>query len=172
MIEELYSELFDKNFALFSFVISICLASLFFISGSYRNYRYEKNVKKIIGNNILQLVKIFNRIYSDVEELNGNMESDERKASEMALYFEQKHTRIEMIRLNIENHLTNIAKDVSYHKNVSEILEDTDIILEICYNPKLPLKYQLSIWQNRQNTIQSATRNTIDVARDQLKIEL
>lgn len=129
-------------------------------------------MKKIIGNNILQLVRIFNRIHSDVEELNGNAESDENKVSEIALYFEQKHTRIEMIRLNIENHLTNIAEDDSYHKNVSDILEDMDVILETCYNPKLPLKYQLSIWRKNQETIESVTRNTIDVARDQLKIEL
>ncbi len=77
-----------------------------------------------------------------------------------------------MIRLNIENQLTHIAKNDSYHKNITKILEDIDMLLETCYNPKLPLKYQLSVWKDNQERILDTTRNTIDVARDELNIEL
>lgn len=162
----------EQLFGFFSFVISVGLGIAFFASDRYKNYKYKQNVKNIIGNNILYLVKIFNRIHSDVEELDENYETNQRKAEEMAMYFEQKHTRIQMIRLNIENQLTHIAKDDVYQKNISEILEDIDVLLEICYNPKLPLKYQLSIWGDKQERILDTTKNTIDVARDNLKIEL
>ncbi len=172
MFEEIYSQLFENNFALFSFITSILLASCFFLSGLIRNYHYKQNVKNIIGNNILYLIKIFNRIHSDATQLDGNPETNQHRAEELSMYFEQKHTRIQMIRLNIENQLTHIAKNDSYHKNITKILEDIDMLLETCYNPKLPLKYQLSVWKDNQERILDTTRNTIDVARDELNIEL
>lgn len=158
------------NFAMTSFVISILLAIAFFLSNVIRNFQHQRMVKKIIENNILQLTKIYNRLYADVGEINGISESDQQRVSEITLYFERKHTRIEMIRMNVENQLAHITKINSYYRSVNEILDDLDIIMEKCYNPKLPLKYQLSTWQDNRDIIQSTTRNTITVAREKLNI--
>jgi len=167
MLNDLLS---PNNFAIFSFLISIGLAISFFVSNLVRDWLHQKTIKNIIKNNILQLTKIYDRIYVDVDEITGVGESDQNRASEIALYFERKHTRIEMIRMNIANQLAHISNDKSYHKSVNEILEDLDIIMEKCYNPKLQLKYQLAIWQDNKDLIQSTTKNTVNIAKEKLKI--
>lgn len=157
-------------FAIISFVISIGLAISFFVSNLIKDWLYHKKVKNIIKNNILQLTKIYDRIYVDVDEITGIRESDQRRISEIVLYFARKHTRIEMIRINIENQLAHLTKKDAYHDSVDEILEDLDTIMEKCYNPKLPLKYQLAVWQNNNDLIKATTKNTVNVATKQLKI--
>jgi len=163
-------EMNSNDFAIISFGISIILAISFFASNIVKDLVHQKTVKNIIKNNILQLTKIYDRIYVDVDEITGIGESDQERASEIAQYFERKHTRIEMIRINIENQLVHIAKKDTFHESVSEILNDLDIIMEKCYNPKLPLKYQLSVWQGNKDLIQATTKNTVNVAVEKLKI--
>ena len=167
----LVSEIFSNYFAIISFVVSAILASSFFLSNWIKDRHHEKTVKDIIKANISQLTKIYDRLYADVDGFTGTLESDKKLASEISLYFERKHTRIEMIRMNIENQMAHIAKTDSFYKNISKILKDLDIIMETCYDPKLPLKYHLSIWQDNRDLIQSTTENTISVAREKLKIQ-
>lgn len=157
------------TFPIASLVIGITVAISIWVTDWNKDRKYQANLKKIINSNVKQLTKICNKLYADVDEIEGTGSQDIENAQKLSHYFDRNITRLEMLRTNIENQLTMLKGDEHYVTSIKTILELQDGIIEKCNRPDIPDRYKLSLWQDNKADLQKKTRDVIGIAKD-LKI--
>ena len=152
------------------FAIGVIVSTVFFITPLVNNILVNIAIKKIIKSNVQQIKSVYDRLYADMDRFDGT-EADITRAAEMGVYFEKKMPTLEAVRTNIQNQLAHLHSlpFSKYTNNVRKILLDLDTMIEACYAPKLPTKYQCSIWRDKQDVIRSKVKNTMQVS-EMLKV--
>lgn len=155
------------------FIISLFVTLGLYIFTAAQITINQKTMKTIIKDEIIQILKIYEKIDFDLNKFDGNKDSDLIKAQELTTYFERKYPTLTMIRMNIKNHLAHvlntkygIIRDIKYKKSINSILVNLDSILETCYDPKLPSDAQLSLWGDKKNMIEKLIIDSISISDD------
>ncbi len=167
----------EDNNPLIYFLLSFNLTLGLYLLHVIHSWLNQSTMKNIINDEITQLVKIYDKINGDINKFTGDDAHDLEIANKLTTYFERKYATMGMMRINIKNHFAHISNSKSigirknnYKSNIVLILNDFDSILETCYDPKLPSKYQLSLWRDKRDFINSLISNTISIVNKELKL--
>ena len=148
-------------------ILAILSFSALIIINVIRPTFQRNKTKSIINSNVEQVKKICDKLNMDVDKFNGT-ESDKNLAVEMKIYFEEKLPIINALRSDIQSQLIHVPSKWpftdEYSNKIKEVLSNLDQIVEICGNPTIPQKYQLSIWHDKRNIIQSNAEKVVTVA--------
>lgn len=164
-----YTFLTDPTYStLITFVVSIVFGFLLWLFNFMRDRDHQKYLKKIIENNTRDLIQIINKISADVELINDNDENAKR----LAQYFSRKIGRLELLRVNVENQLTQLKdKDEKYKKNIRKILESENIILETYDRIDIPDESRFHLWKKDPKILQENVEKILNIASE-LKINV
>ena len=119
-------------------------------------------VKKVIDNNVRELIKITSTINSKSMDMH---DSDE-KAMMLEVYFTRHVRRLEMLRLNIENNLTQLPDKDNYTTGVARIIEIESWLVEKFDDPTVPKNIRFHLWKEcgENNELENKTQDLIDIA--------
>ncbi len=122
----------------------------------------QRYVKKTINNNVRELIKITSTINSKSMDMH---DSDE-KAMMLELYFTRHVRRLELLRLNIENNLTQLPDEDNYTTGVAQIIEIESWLVEKFDDPAVLKNSRSHMWKKygENNELENKTRNLIDIA--------
>ena len=143
--------------------VSVGIAVVFWIMDHKSKEKHQEQIKAIIDGNVKQLATICNRLHVEVDEIES---TDVLKAKSLNQYFERNITRLEMIRLNIGNHIISYEKDEKYVKKIESILASEDLILEKCNRPDIPSDNKISLWHGNKQHVKEKTGDIIKIAKD------
>jgi len=160
----------DNTFLSFWFpillsVTSIGLALFFWAFDWCKTRQHQSYLKTTINNNISDLIKILESIYVQADMI----EDDDQKAKNLSYYFTRQVNRIELIRLNVENYLVQIDKNINYKSNIRKIIDVENWLLETYNRPDISNDDKFYIWKEDIGVLKRKTSTAVGLANN-LKI--
>ena len=146
-------------------VTCIGLALSFWIVDGYKIRQHQGYLKTIINHNISDLVKILESIYVRADMI----ENDDQKAKELFYYFARQTSRIELIRLNVENYLVQITKNTNYKLEIHKIIDVENWLLKTYNRLDISNDYKFYIWKEDIGMLKHKTKIVVNTANS-LKI--
>lgn len=156
---------FDRVFAITSFIISVGLAISFWLSQVWGSRQHQKYIKQSISNNIKDLIEIVEKLYSKADSTYSD-----NQAKNAYEYFSRKINRMELLRINVDNLLTQLKKDDKYKQKIKSILEIESWLLDTYNNPTIDDTNKFYLWKTNTGELMTQTQNIVNIATE-LKIK-
>ena len=126
-----------------TFIPSLLFGLYVFLSRICDERKHQRYIRQTIDNNIRELVTVTNTIHSRAEEV---YDSD-AKAKMLDVYFSRHVRRLELLRLNVENMLPQLANESGYTKQVKEVLEIQSWLIEKYDDPTVAKEMRFHLWK-------------------------
>lgn len=124
--------------------------------------KHQQYVKKVIDNNIRDLVKITRTIHSKSE----NVYNSDEAAMMLESYFTRHVRRLELLRLNIENNLPQLTDESSYTNSVVKMLEIESWLVDKFDDPTVSKNKRFYLWKecSENSELTNKTRDLVNIA--------
>ena len=149
-------------FPIFTFAASLGFGLYVFLSRRDDEKKHQQYIRQTIDNNIRELVTITNTIHARSEEVYDS----NAKAKLLESYFSRQVRRLELLRLNVENKLPQLANKYEYTKNVKQILEIQSWLIEKYDDPTVAKERRFYLWKEDHSggELTDKTQNLVDIA--------
>ena len=148
-------------FPIIAFMASVGFGLYVFFSRRQDEKKHQRYIKKIIDNNIRELVDITSMIHARSE----NVHDSDAEAKLLELYFSRQVRRLELLRLNVENQLPQLADENNYTKNIKTIIEIQSWLIEKYNDPTITKENRFYLWKDRGSSeLTDKTRNLVNIA--------
>lgn len=152
-------EEYDQWLSSISLAISVGIGLAFGLTQWSTRRKHQQYIKKTINNNIRDLVRIIEILNNKTD----NTYEDNQVMKNVYIYFSRKVDRLRLLRLNVENLLTQLTGNDEYKQEITAILNIESWMMET-FDRTMDDEKKYYLWKRNSEKLMNKTRSIVTIA--------